>query len=116
MADGYEPGFRGRMVSLGGVAGREGLGLHTRRPDAPITVTDQYILNTNQARMWALIQNTGLVNDLRICLDEGTGIAPAFVLKPGETLQIDKNLPWTGAVYAQSTTTTVEYIEASVQE
>jgi hypothetical protein len=112
----YEaPACVGQLTSLCGVKGRLNKGLLIKRPNASVNITtDALILHANPRRVFALIQNC--YSEIGyISFDSGTGIAATFQIRPGETLQLDKNIPWTGPVYYAATVGQVNLLEAEVQ-
>jgi len=88
--------------SLGGVRGSEhGRGrLYTVDTFGLTPAAVNQVLNANSKRLSALIVNAG-ANPMVVYFDP-TYTSPAALLNPGGSLQIDKNLPWTGAVFCGS--------------
>lgn len=112
---GFEPSCQGQLVSLGNVKGRPGVGLVCRRNDSAVDISGgRAVLFQNPSRMWAMIQNTS-ANVIYISLESGSGTGLVFELLEDGIFQIDRNLPWTGIVYCDATSGTVNFMEASVQ-
>lgn len=107
-----ESGYSGQLISLAGVAGRPGLGRHvTSYAGYGGVGTPTQVSPNNPMRISALIRNVG-PGASTIYLDTVT----ACVLQVGGTLQIDQNLPWTGAISASGTgADLVSVMEISVQ-
>ena len=119
-----EAGHSGAIVSLGGIIDRTGQGRKPRQVGgtlvaaaAPVIILDQ-----NQRRICAIIQNTG-TNNLRIAFGKALGVQwwwwnyPDGILTivPMGSFQIDNNIPWTGDISAESDLgTTYNIIEVSV--
>src|SRR5450759_3113267 len=103
-----ENGFIGRLTSLAGVQGADGKGRVIDSVSVALTATVVLVLSSNPKRISALIQNiddiTSPGSSVFISLgNPGYAIDPGAyvsVLSPLGTLQIDKDFPWTGEVYA----------------
>jgi hypothetical protein len=97
-----EPGFQGRLYSLGGIVGEPGQGRQGIRNSYTLGAgVGQIGLTANPRRIAATIQNTDTGDDLYAFFgNDSTG--PAYLIASGDMLQIDWNLPWTGTVYLYS--------------
>jgi len=109
-----EQGYVGRVVSLAGVVGMEGRGRESYNDLIPMVgSTGRLILTSNSRRISAIIQNR-IAGDLYITLGEeynGLGI----VLFQNQSLQIDRDFPWTGDIRGFSLTSgNVGVIEISI--
>lgn len=97
-----ENGHVGELVSLAGVPGKVFLGRELVYASyVPITTTTSQVLFNNPKRIAALIVNSGST-DIAIRLGTTPVIGPpiqGMLLSPGGSLQIDKDLPWTGEVF-----------------
>jgi hypothetical protein len=116
----YETGSLVPLISLGGVTGRLGLG---RVMDSGlITVTAGtmfYVLYANPKRISAIIINNGDTANpgAGVAVYVGENAQGPFFLSEYGTFQIDKNFPWTGAVYVAyigAFTPVVAFLEVSV--
>lgn len=100
-----EPGYTGVLISLGGVKDVSGRG---RLADYEyVTMTgpiSRQLLAPNPKRIAACIQNIGHLYggvDALIQIDDRyPGSGPRFQLQTRETLWINQDFPWTGAVFA----------------
>jgi len=100
-----EPGFQGRLYSLGGVVGEPGQGRQGIRHLITLTGgVGQIGMPANPRRISATIQIFNGTADLQVFFSDDTE-GPAFILAPRDMLQVDWNLPWTGAVYLFSSGT-----------
>lgn len=100
-----EPGYTGRLVSLGGVMGRPFQGRQGIRYTIALTGgVGQIGIPVNPHRISATVQIFVGTDDLQVYLGNSTD-GPAFILAPRDLLQIDHNLPWTGAIYLYSSGT-----------
>jgi hypothetical protein len=100
-----EPGYQGELVSLAGVRGKRYLGRQGERFTIALTGgTGQIGMPSNPKRIAATIQIFVGTDDLQVYFGDSTD-GPAFILAPRDLLQIDLNLPWTGAVYLYSSGT-----------
>lgn len=97
-----ESGYLGRLTSLGGVKGHEGIGRQVEDASA-LSVTSLYCaIPANPSRVWASITNDPTsTNDLDIYL--GDGLYKFCSLVPGGSLLINDELPWTGNIWVNST-------------
>lgn len=92
-----DTGYRGRLVSLGGLVGRQGHGVKAECNSRTITtLVNNELIGSNPARLYILIKNVSAGDNTVICLG-GTSAAVGFELKQGETIQFDRNMPWTGS-------------------
>ncbi len=111
-----EQGYKGVLVSMGGVISKPGLGRKIEGTQFVTTValTTYLILPANSQRISAIIQN--LTSDtVALLLDDSAGANP-IVLQPYGVFQIDNNFPWTGNVHAYSTVAgSINILEVSVQ-
>lgn len=117
MVDARDQGFIGRLVSLGGVKGREGLGYMIQHATAstPVGGGKVQIIPANSARACALITNVDAVRVyLSFVEDPNFAIHP---LDPGGSFQIDEDFPWTGGVWMTYNVgvATVGFTDISVQ-
>lgn len=114
----HDTGYKGVLVSLGGVESEKGRGLRLEDHSVVVaTGATVQILSSNPARKWAIISNNS---------DSGTtffirfgGLTYLVSLELGEKLLINERLPWTGAVYAYQAdiaTASIVCIEASVEQ
>lgn len=112
-----DAGFVGRLVSLAGVLGAEGLGRSARHDSVSISSGLGVIgLESNPLRIAASVQNYSVDDVLNVFLGDTTD-GPVFTLKHLGYLQIDINMPWTGAIYLQSGGTGIAAInEMSIQQ
>ena len=107
-------GYRGRMVSLAGVVGREGYGLQvTESGIVPGFGVATDVISPNANRVWLIVTNLG--TDV-LYIHCGRVTAPSgFALQVNGTLQFDVNLPWTGGLSMYSNANIVAYYaEASL--
>lgn len=100
----FEPGFNGRLISLGGIAGKEGAGRQAQRFTVTVSAGVGIIgLPSNGKRISATVQIFTGSTDLQIYMGDST-YGPAYLIGPTKQMfQIDKDLPWTGSLYLYST-------------
>ena len=98
-----ETGHQGTpIISLGGVPGLPNHGRIIRKFWNNVLIPDVQITGDNPRRISCLIMSDASSPDyLDICLGLNDGSNP-ITLWPGDSLQIDKDFPWTGAIYAYS--------------
>jgi len=96
----YPGGYNGRLVSLGGIYGRENMGYTVYSTTGTPTTAIGTVLGPNPARLFALITNDGAV-DVQIAWDD-TFTNGLHLLRPGGQLLINKDLPWIGPVCART--------------
>jgi len=96
----YDSGYIGRMVSMAGVVGREGMGLRIYSSLPAPTATPVLVVGANPVRLYLLITNEGTV-DVEIAFNE-TFTDGKHTLVPGGHILINKDMPWTGAVWART--------------
>jgi hypothetical protein len=94
-----ESGHQGPLTSLGGIIGIQNLGRKVTRSYPTVgQTTNLQILPENLRRISAIIRNTSDTGYVFLSL---SGYIPDdldIILYPGEYLQIDKDLPWTGSI------------------
>lgn len=97
-----ESGYKGQLVSLSGLLGAPGRGRQVE--DAPWVVPAAetvMVLSGNGRRIAAVFQNLpGSAGDAEISLGENSG--KTEILQPGDSWQIDINIPWTDSVWCYS--------------
>ena len=103
MAKQLEPGYNGRLISLGGVVGKRGVGRQSIRNNINLAASvGQIGLPANSRRIAATIQSYTVGDDLQIFLGNSTDGA-CYIISSRDVFQINYLLPWTGAVYMYST-------------
>jgi len=97
---GHDPGYNGRLMSLGGVIGREGLGLVVENKIYTETGIATQLIPSNPARYWLIMRNIGTLRTNIAFGPDGGGYATAnhIYLEPGDVFQIDRMIPWTGSI------------------
>lgn len=110
-----EPGALKPPVSLAGIEGQTGKGLEVAN-SGDQAVTTAIVIGANGQRAWMLITIRHDSTDDAIVTFGGVADSGGIRVRPGGSLQIDKNLPWTGAMVLApaSGTINVNIIEASV--
>jgi len=112
MARSYDVGYRGQLVSLGGIKGALNQGTYVDFEQLIIDDgVERDIISANPARMWLILQNYG-TNTIAIGFGNTGGIlVGSFIyLNQYDCLIIDKNLPWTGSISAYSTAGAAGYL------
>lgn len=95
-----EQSYSGTLISLGGVRGAIGRRLvGTNKVMGP---ADAVLLDENNKRLWALVQNGDPSDNASICLDDGTAASNWITLEPYDVLIINEDLPHTGKVIAKA--------------
>jgi hypothetical protein len=93
-----EPGYRGKLISLGGVVDERGYGRQYYSGASTVLTTLTNLLPPNPKRISAFIQNFG-PDHIYLCL--GESVLYFFAdLGYRDSFQIDANFPWTGVVNA----------------
>lgn len=95
-----DSGYRGQLVSMAGVKGREGMGLVVYSSNPAPTTTPVIISGPNPARYYVLITNEGSVN-VQIAFND-TFTDGFHTLFPGGSMLINKDMPWTGAIWGKT--------------
>ena len=111
-------GYNGRIVSLGGIQGRQGLGLqiNTDLIDADPLTGPHLALVSNPGRVWALISNEGTL-PIWLGIGINTPNGTFHSVQPGGNMLINKDFPWTGKVAVlAAATNAVRVTEASIQQ
>jgi hypothetical protein len=115
----YESGHSidGALVSLGGMKGLPYRGRLVDQTLKACTIAPLVILSPNGNRISALIQNSPASPDwVGLHFGDDAFASNYIYLYPGQSFQIDSDLPWTGAVQAicQTSTATLSVTEISV--
>jgi len=84
------------LLSLGGILSKSGRGRQMMYDTIAATVAGASLLHANLLRISAILQNVDTV-DITVSFYPDLG---GLVLKPGGSIQIDKDFPWTGPAYA----------------
>jgi len=112
-----EPGYQGRIISLGGIKGTQDHGRQAFIDVWTSTGTGYLTVPANSRRIALLLQNS-LASSHRLRLSLGDlPTVEALALQPGESIQFDQFLPWTGSVVMTSeagSTTFINIVEISV--
>lgn len=105
----YEGGHKGPLESLGGLVQDDGRG-RIVVDGSQVVAAGSYIqiFGANGKRIAAIFQNLG-PDDLSIV--PGIGANPFAVLPKYGVLQIDKDLPWTGDLYASTAGSSTLYAQ-----
>lgn len=95
----FESGFSGSLYSLGGIKGKEGAGRQSQRYVVGLSAGVGAIgIPANGKRISATVQFTNSQADLQVFFGDSI-YGPVFYLRPYDLLQVDADLPWTGAIY-----------------
>lgn len=111
-----EPGHWGPdLVSLAGIKGQPGRGIQVANSGTQ-TVTTAMVIGNNGERLWMLITIRHDSTDDAIITFGSPADTGGLRVRPGGSIQIDRNIPWSGAmvVAPASGTIYVNVIEASV--
>lgn len=114
-----DTGYHGRIISLGGIKGAEGMGLIIGYDSVALaTSTNVQVLQSNPARKWAVLHNINN-DDITVFFGDvaAAGVAGVRLPRYG-SLTIDDGLSWIGAFTAfQDSGSTINLFveEASVQ-
>lgn len=94
-----EPGYSGQLISLGGVQGAIGQGRErlSRRLVATAAADAMVVFPSNQLRLFATFYNAGAA-PIYLCFGAPSSSDVQAILVAGTWFQIDKDLPWTGAL------------------
>jgi len=114
-----DTGFKGSMTSLANIQGAADRGQRMDINSVPIeTSTNRQVLQSNPARLWAILQN---INSADITVFFGdvasAGVAGIRLAQYG-SIVINKDIPWAGAMTAfqdSGSTINLFVMEASVQ-
>lgn len=114
-----DTGYHGKIKSLGGLNGAEGMGLIVGYDSVAIaTSTNVQVLQANPCRKWAIMHNINN-SDITVFFGDTAAAGVAGVRLPRlGSLLIDEFMPWTGAMTAfQDSGSTINLFieEASVQ-
>jgi len=113
MADRYEAGYMGTLVSLGGVKGMPNRGrkLYSQY-EAFVGADGRIVLGSNPGRISAIIQNvyTSAGHVVVALGDIVSGTEYTAYLQPGQSFQIDYNFPWTGIVLLNPQSTAICWV------
>lgn len=102
-----------QLVSLSGIKGQIGRGRQLDQQSYSMTTAARSVLNNNPSRISALLVNRGSSAG-NVSLDFGAN-GTSMALAPGQSLQLDQLLPWSGQVMAvAASTATLDVIEVSV--
>lgn len=93
-----DSGYLGQIRSLGGRYGKYGQGLefNTGGGTAAALLSTTLVLPSNPMRVYAWVQNVGAVELVIGFNDQST----TLYLSPWDTLLINHDFPWTGAITA----------------
>lgn len=106
-----------KIKSLAGIEGRSTLVFMDNIPVGASGL--EAVLPSRPERRWAIIQNNpegGSIARFRVVF-EGQVVDGYLILDPGDSFQIDDNIPWTGAVWigeASGNAGTVSVVECRV--
>lgn len=90
------------LVSLGGVLGVPFIGRQADINTHHVSTTRRQLLGNNSRRIAALLV-ASKANDDTVPVYLADSSDATVILSPGDSFQIDYNLPWTGSVYGIST-------------
>ena len=110
-----ESGYNGVLISLGGVKGAPNRGRYTVANVRTMTAAPYPVAPSNSRRLSLVIANLH-TDYMRVYFGRDFGTS-YIQLQPGQSIQIDSDLPWTGDVYVDSPVSAgvVNYVEVSVQ-
>jgi len=94
---GQEPGHYSTLVSLGGVTNTKNYGRTTTNRTV-LATTNTNLLEANPRRISAIIKNIGAGTVALTFGEDSSGAILGLPIIPQQSLQIDKNFPWTGDV------------------
>lgn len=112
-----ENGVMGPIYSLAGIPGVPGRGRVIDQTLKACTTATLMLAPANGNRISLLIQNfISSADAVGIHLGDDAFASNYFFIYPGQSFQIDKDFPWTGAVLGicQTSTATVSVNEVSV--
>lgn len=95
-----EPGHMGQLVSLAGVKGTPGHGQKTTQNFITIALGfNREAVAANLSRTMLIIQNSNTSpNWIGITFGDATPAAANIRLEPGDSIVIDKQMPWSGSI------------------
>jgi hypothetical protein len=94
-----ETGFSGYLVSLSGMWDNSGRGRKVETTTVVVDTSNSPVLPVNNDRIAALLINNDSSNDIYLALGEDAAANKGIWLKSGGGwFQIDRDMPWTGAV------------------
>lgn len=108
-----DTGYKGQLISLGGIKGKPGAGLEVE-PFGYTTLglPGGQVREGNPKRAYFMVNNVG-AGIARI----GLGTADIIYLLPYQSFVIDSLMPWTGPIWASivDVATTLSCFEAQIQ-